>query len=182
MATDYITLGSGKLYLKLFEGTVPTYTELCKEENRFGYIKNGASIEYTPTFSEVQDDLGFVSKTVIQEEAAILKAGVMTFGPNSLAKLSDTARVETSGNVTTMKIGGANNSTGEKYVICFHHHDAEDNRDIYIMIVGKNTAGFSLSFAKDAETVIDAEFKCLPNLDEEGTLIQYVEVIGATQG
>ena len=46
--------------------------------------------------------------------------------------------------------------------------------DIWVVIVGKNEAGFSLAFAKDAETVIDAEFKCLSQ-DNEGTLIKYIE-------
>ena len=38
-----------------------------------------------------------------------------------------------------------------------------------------NQAGFSLTFAKDKETVIDAEFKALPQ-DIEGTLIKYQEI------
>ena len=42
------------------------------------------------------------------------------------------------------------------------------------MIVGQNQAGFSLAFAKDKETVIDAEFKALAQ-DDEGTLIKYIE-------
>ena len=42
------------------------------------------------------------------------------------------------------------------------------------MIVGRNESGFSLSFAKDKETVIDAEFTCTP-MDSEGTLIYYME-------
>ena len=42
------------------------------------------------------------------------------------------------------------------------------------MIVGNNQAGFSLAFAKDKETVIDAEFKALAQ-DKEGTLITYIE-------
>ena len=41
-------------------------------------------------------------------------------------------------------------------------------------IVGKNTAGFTLAFAKDKETVIDAEFAAIPS-DAEGTLIIYKE-------
>ena len=42
------------------------------------------------------------------------------------------------------------------------------------MIVGNNQAGFTMTFAKDKETVVDAEFTCLP-MDDEGTLIQYTE-------
>ncbi|MGN2372006.1 hypothetical protein ACTFJW_18555, partial [Clostridium cagae] len=48
--------------------------------------------------------------------------------------------------------------------------------DIRVSVVGKNEAGFSFSFAKDKETVIDAEFKAQPH-DSEGTLINYKEDI-----
>ena len=61
----------------------------------------------------------------------------------------------------------------EKYVIVFHHEDKVDG-DVWIVIVGQNQAGFTLAFAKDKETVIDAEFKALAQ-DDEGTLIQYIE-------
>ena len=44
------------------------------------------------------------------------------------------------------------------------------------MIVGQNEAGFTLAFAKDKETVVDAEFKASP-MDSEGTLIHYEEEI-----
>ena len=36
---------------------------------------------------------------------------------------------------------------------------------------------FTLSFAPSDATVVDAEFKAMPNLDEEGTLVNYVEEI-----
>ena len=48
--------------------------------------------------------------------------------------------------------------------------------DIYVMIVGNNQAGFELSFAKDAATVVNAEFHAMP-MDGEGTLIEYAEEI-----
>ena len=43
-------------------------------------------------------------------------------------------------------------------------------------MVGSNEAGFEMAFAKDAETVINAEFKAQP-MDETGTLITYKETI-----
>ena len=55
----------------------------------------------------------------------------------------------------------------------FVHEDAADG-DIRVTIVGKNEAGFTLAFAKDKETVVDAEFKAKPH-DSEGTLIVYEE-------
>lgn len=170
-----ITLGSGKLYLIPFADTVPEVDTICTEENLLGYIKGGATIEYAPTFYEAKDDLGYVQKTIITEETATLKSGVLTFNANTLKTLCDTGRVteDASKKLRTILIGGIGNAQGAKYIICFHHEDPVDG-DIWVVIVGQNQAGFSLAFAKDAETVIDAEFKCLAQ-DTEGTLIKYIE-------
>lgn len=175
---ERIVLGSGKLYLKQFEGTLPEdLTAICTDENRLGYIQGGATLEYTPSFYEAKDDLGYKIKQIITEEIAKLKSGIMTFDANTLTKLAETARVEESETKRTLKIGGLGNRTGATYVIVFHHEDKVDG-DIWVAIVGSNQSGFSLAFAKDKETVIDAEFSAKP-MDDEGTLIQYIEEIKA---
>ena len=53
-----IVLGSGDLYITEFtDGTeLPSNEEVEKEDNRLGYIKGGATIEYTPTFIKVWFD------------------------------------------------------------------------------------------------------------------------------
>ena len=76
----------------------------------------------------------------------------------------------------TVKIGGRANDNGKSYVLHFVHKDATDG-DVRVTIVGKNQAGFSLAFAKDKETVVDAEFKAQPH-DSDGTLIRYEEETG----
>ena len=148
---------------------------LCVAENQIGYIKGGATLEYTPTFYEAKDDLGYLVKTIITEEESILKSGIMTINGDVLSKLCDTARVteDAEKKLRTVKIGGIGNAKGTKYVIAFHHEDPVDG-DIWVVIVGQNQSGFSLAFTKDSETVIDAEFKCLAQ-DGEGTLIKYIE-------
>lgn len=175
-ASKRITLGSGKLYLTTFDGaTIPEVDTITVAENLLGYIKGGATLEYTPEFYEAKDDLGYVVKTIITNEEALLKSGILTFNGNTLEKLCDTARVtedKTKG-IRIVKFGGIGNAKRAKYLICFHHEDPIDG-DIWVVIVGNNQSGFSLAFAKDAETVIDAEFKCLAQ-DEEGTLIKYIE-------
>lgn len=170
-----ITLGSGKLYLIPYAETIPEVETICVDENLLGLIKGGATLEYAPTFYEAKDDLGLVVKTIITEETATLKSGILTFNGNTLEKLCDTGRVteDKTKQLRTIKIGGIDNAKGDKYIICFHHADPIDG-DIWVVIVGQNQAGFSLAFAKDAETVIDAEFKCLSQ-DAEGTLIKYIE-------
>ena len=170
-----ITLGSGKLYLIPYADTIPEVDTICVEDNLLGYIKGGATLEYAPTFYEAKDDLGYVIKTIITEETATLKSGVLTFNGDTLTKLCDTGRVseDTEKKRRTVLIGGIGNAQGNKYIICFHHEDPIDG-DIWVLIVGQNQAGFSLAFAKDSETVIDAEFKCLSQ-DNAGTLIKYIE-------
>lgn len=178
MNNESIVLGSGELYCVLFEGRdkeLPPNEELEKEENRLGYIKGGATIEYKPSFYEAKDDMGKVSKVIVTEEEATLKSGIMTWCGNTLKKLCQTARVEEDKvkRKRIVKIGGVGNAKGEKYVLHFVHRDSTDG-DIRVTIVGNNQAGFTIAFAKDNETVIDAEFKAQP-MDKEGTLVLYEE-------
>ena len=174
---EKIVLGSGTLYLMEFAGSIPTDLLLEIEANRIGYIQGGASLEYKPTFYEAKDDMGMVTKTIITEEEATLKSGVMTWCGATLEKVCSTARVTELAGIRTVKIGGISNNDGKKYVIRFVHKDALDG-DIRITIVGSNQAGFTLAFVKNKETVIDAAFKALPH-DGEGTLILYTEEIPA---
>ena len=177
MSKERIVLGSGDLHYMEFNGTLPEIDVICTKENLLGYINGGAAIEYKPTPYTAKDDRGLVSKTIITDEEALLKSGIMTFDANTLAVLVSTGRVSTSsdGKRRIIKVGGPGNDNGKSYVFCFHHTDKKDG-DIWILIVGKNKAGFFLSFIKDKETIIDAEIICEPQ-DDEGTLIQYIEEI-----
>lgn len=173
--TEIIRLGSGKTYVTEFTGTIPTDTEIEKDENLLGLVQGGAALEYKPEFYTAEDDLGLVSKTLITKEEVTFKSGIMTWCGKTLARLCSTARVSEANGVRRVKIGGKNNQDGKSYLIRFVHKDAVDG-DVRVTIVGKNQAGFSLAFAKDKETVVDAEFKAQPH-DSEGTLIIYDEVI-----
>ncbi len=177
---ESIVLGSGKLYMVEFTGELPELSAVETEENRMGYVKGGASVEYKPTFYEAKDDLGYVAKQILTEEEVLLKSGIMTWNGERLAKLCSTARVEDDeeSNTRTVKFGGVQNFNGKQYVILFVHEDEVDG-DVRLMIVGNNQSGFTLTFAKDAETVIDAEFKALPS-DESGTLIHLIEQMPQT--
>ena len=182
MNKESIVLGSGDLYCTTFAGrntALPTNAEIETEENRLGHIKGGAELEYKPSFYEAKDDMGKVSKVIMTEEEATLKSGIMTWCGTTLEKLSSTARVteDAENHKRIVKIGGAANATGTSYVIHFVHKDDVDG-DVRVTIVGKNQAGFTIAFAKDSETVIDAEFKAQP-MDTEGTLIYYEEEMDA---
>ena len=175
-----IVLGSGTLHVVPFTAQsqiadAAAVKALCTNNNILGYISGGASLAYTPTFYTATDDLGYVTKTIITEEEVTLTSGVMTFNGQTLATLSATGRVteDATTHTRTVKIGGISNATNAQYVIIFHHEDDTDG-DIYVCIVGNNQAGFTLAFAKDQETVIDAEFRAL-SLDDDGTLVMYIE-------
>ena len=170
---DSITLGSGRVYITEFTGDIPNINTIRTEENRIGYVQGGASIEYAAEWYTAKDDLGHVQKTILTDETVVLKTGIMTFNAATMQKLSSTARITEQGGMRTLKIGGVGNQDGKKYIILFYHTD-RDEGDIAVYIVGKNQAGFTLAFAKDHETVIDAEFSALP-MDGEGTLITYIE-------
>ena len=177
-AADKITLGSGDLMIKEYTDTMPAYTEFKAETDLLGRIQGGATLEYSGEWYEAKDDTGKAVKTIITEEEATLKSGVITWNGKTLAQLCSTARVTEADGIRTVKIGGVNNHDGKSYALCFHHTDKVDG-DVWVVVRAVNQGGFSLAFAKDKETVIDAEFKCLPQ-DNEGTLIQYVEQIAAT--
>lgn len=172
---DTVTLGSGKIYLQTFSESMPTVDTLCVESNLLGYIKGGASLEYTQETYEEKDDLGYVSKIITTNEEAVLKCGLLTWNGTTLKKLLDRcSSTEASGKRTT-KIGGAGNAQGGYYAICFHHEDKTDG-DLWILIKGRNTAGATLTFATDAGTTVEPEFKALPH-DSDGTLVELIEEI-----
>ena len=174
---DVITLGSGDLMVKEFSDVMPSYTDFNVETDLLGRIQGGATLEYSGSWYEAKDDTGKVAKTIVTDEESTLKSGIITWNGKTLEKLCSTARVTESEGIRTVKIGGVGNYNGKSYALCFHHTDKTDG-DVWIVVRAVNQGGFSLAFAKDKETVIDAEFKCLPQ-DDEGTLIQYIEEIAA---
>ena len=175
---EVITLGGGDLMIKEYTDNMPAYTEFNAETDLLGRIQGGCTIEYKGTWYEAKDDSGKAVKTIITEEEATLKSGVLTWNGKTLAQLCSTARVTEEGGIRKVKLGGVGNHNGKSYALCFHHTDKVDG-DVWVVVRAVNQGGFSLAFAKDKETVIDAEFKCLPQ-DDEGTLIEYVEEIAAS--
>ena len=178
-----IVLGSGKLYYddNLTETspgiyTIPADTQIEQETSLLGWIKGGATLEYTPEFYSTKDDLGMVSKKILVSEEVILKSGIMTWNSDVLTTLVSTSRFERSEDqkTNTVKIGGIDNYQDEKYLLRFVHKDKSDGSTIRITIIGSNESGLEIAFANDSETVINAEFKAVPH-DTQGTLVIYSE-------
>ena len=174
---EVITLGSGEIYVAEFSGSMPTVDTLCVDDNLLGHIKGGASLEYTMETYEEKDDLGKVSKIITTSEEALLKCGLLTWNGETLTKLVDRGTTTEAAGKRTTKIGGAGNNSNKNYVICFKHTDSVDG-NVWVLIKGKNTAGFTLTFAVDEGTVVEPEFKALPH-DDNGTLIELIEEIPA---
>lgn len=172
---DVITLGSGTLMIKEYNGTMPEYSAFSETNDLLGRISGGATLEYSGEWYTAKDDTGKIIKTIITDETVTLKTGVITWNGKTLTKLCSTGRVSDTNGIRTVKIGGIGNYDGKSYALCFHHEDKVDG-DIWILIRGVNQSGFSLSFQKNQETTIDAEFAALSQ-DNDGTLIQYVEQI-----
>lgn len=175
---DKIVLGSGDLYVtESLSNTLPEDAVIETTDNKIGEIQGGAEIEYTSEFYTAKSDNGKATKTIMTNEDAKLKSGVMTWYGKTLSKLCSTARIteDQAKGKRTVKIGGIDNQDGKKYIIRFVHKDKNDG-DIRLTIMGRNQSGFKITFAKDKETVIDAEFIAEP-LDDEGTLIVYEEDI-----
>ena len=175
-----IVLGSGSLYRLDYTGELPEHDVICVEENRFSFVKGGAAVEYTPTPYTAQDDLGRVKKRILTVEDAKLKTGAMTIDASVLDALIDTARVDSKvPGKTTVLIGGIGNAKNKECAWCFHHEDSKDG-DIYVTIRGVNEAGFTLSFNKEQESIIDAELTCMPQ-DNDVTLIRVEFMDPATE-
>lgn len=175
--TNTITLGSGKIYLMPYAEAMPTKDEICVEENRLGYIKGGATLEYTQETYEEKDDLGYVSKIITTSEEVKFKCGLLTWNGTTLTKLIERCKTSEADGVRTTKIGGAGNSQTGNYAICFHHEDKETG-DLWVLIKGRNTAGATLTFSTEEGTLVEPEFAAQPH-DSAGTLVELIEEIPA---
>lgn len=175
---DKITLGSGKAYIMEYSGTMPEVSAICTDDNLLGKIQGGAELTYTTEVHEERDDLGTVAKVVITAEEAVLKLGLITFNGATIAKLADRCKVTEAAGKRTLHIGGAGNAQGKEWVVCFAHEDKVDG-NVWVMVRGANQAGLTLTYAVDAGTKVEPEFKALPQ-DDEGTLITYIEEIATT--
>ena len=176
------TLGSGDLFIKEYTaGTAVTAEDVITNGERLGEIKGGASLEYTTETKEDSSDLGRTKIVIISKEDVVLKSGVMTWNGKTLEKLCQTARVtkDDIAKKRTIKIGGLANAANKSYAVAFQYK-GDGKKGLTVLIVGKNTAGFTVSFSSDNATVIDAEFKAQA-LDNDGTLVVIEETVPDTE-
>ena len=181
-SVEEYTLGSGDLFIKEYTaGTAVTAEDVITNGERLGEIKGGASLEYTTETKEDSSDLGRTKIVIISKEDVVLKSGVMTWNGKTLEKLCQTARVTQSvdNKKRTIKIGGLANAANKSYAVAFQYK-GDGKKGLTVLIVGKNTAGFTVSFSSGNATVIDAEFKAQA-LDNDGTLVVIEETVPDTE-
>ena len=181
MAADRIVLGSGKLYVTSVTASNGVYSVQADsmievDSNLLGYIQGGATLEYTPTFYTVKDDLNLVNKRFLTKEEVVFKSGILTWNGKTLDKLCSTGVVTEASGKRTVKIGGLSNYDNQMYLLRFVHvEEGETDLTTRITIVGSNTAGFELQFNPETETVVNAEFECVPGVGAAGVLVIYEE-------
>lgn len=172
-----VPLGSGRFYLSEFDGTTmpdaAALAALCTEDNLIGETKGGATLTYSFTEHKEQDDHGKLMRILMTEEEAKLKGGIFSWCNATLTKLVRTGRLSTEGKYNVLKIGGLDNDNGKQYIVIFKHIDPK-YPPLYVAIVGTNSAGLSLAFARDNTSKLEPEFTALP-CDDEGSLIYILE-------
>ena len=176
------TLGSGDLFIKEYTaGSSVTAEDVITNGERLGEIKGGASLEYTVETKEDSSDLGRTKIFIISKEDVVLKSGVMTWNGKTLEKLCQTAVVTENKEAKkrTIKIGGLSHAANKSYAIAFSYK-GDGKKGLTVLIVGKNSAGFTITFGTDNPTVIDAEFKAQA-LDNDGTLVVIEETVPASE-
>ena len=166
---DYI-LGSGDLYLMVADA-IPEDAELEAAANKIAHISGGATLTYTSETYEVMDDYSAVLGRIVTKEDVVFKTGVLTWDLEVLNRIlaSSAYTAGAEGRPDTLKIGG-HSRTGMKKVVVRFIHTMTDGKKLKMTMIGNNEAGMVLTFAKDQETIVDAEIKALSQ--EDGTLVE----------
>lgn len=174
MANEQVILGSGDLYIVAFAGSLPADNIIEVEDNKVGHIQGGASLEYKPEEYEVLSDMGGVLKRFTTNEEITFKSGILTWNLETLSKvIANCDFSDDDAGLRTVKIGGKGARQMKEYVVHFVHTEPDGNK-FKATLVGTASNGFSLAFAPDKETIIDAEFKAKAH-DTNGTQLILTE-------
>ena len=175
MADKKYVLGSGEAFCMPYNPALKKPEEIIEalftEENRWGHVKNGATLTVSNNYYNVRSDLGETDENIITSDSGSLQLGTLTVSESVLKSTNETARIVVSekGDGKILKLGGISNATGEKYFIGFKHKDPVQG-DLLIIIAGKNNGELSLTLNADSETILQPTFACSP-LDDEGSKV-----------
>lgn len=164
-----IILGSGKLYIVLYNDSMPTDAAIETDSNNVGRIKGGAKLTYKPTQYEVTDDDNYVVRRIITKEEVTFTSGILTWNLDNLNKLSPaTMSVDADKNEKVLKIGGKTDM--DNYLVRFVH-TKKSGKKLRVTLLGNAGSGFTFQFNPDKETTYDADFSALSQ--DDGTLVEF---------
>lgn len=170
-------IGSGHVYLAALETETVDMSDMDAlvkkyfvKANQWGNVKNGASIDYSPTMQTISDDLGEWKRVKLSAEDLTFTANTMTVTNKMLTQMINTAReVEDSAEgLHVVKVGGLSNIQKRTFFVGFHHSDPEDG-DFYFGCVGTPSGELSIAFDPEDAAVISPTFTAT-NMEDEGTL------------
>lgn len=171
-----IPLGSGNVYMIPYvEGSsMPTDAQFETNANMVGRTKNGATFNYTQTFYTAVSDDGVAKKRRLNEETASFTWGIMTWVPETIAKLLRTATASTASEgdytISVLEGGGIGNQQAKKFWLHFVGGDDIDGK-ITLTGIGENIDALNVAFANNNETVVTPNFEFDP-YDAEGHLFK----------
>lgn len=172
--TRDLQLGSGKLYVKKVtdETKIPSLKALCVEANQIGWIKGGATIEYSIDTKEIYDDLRMVNETFIVGEHSKLTSGLLTWNKAVIEALINNETVESDG---TILVGAQGLTKMDKLIVIFESVPNSGNVVRRFGMIGVSESGLKLQYQPEDATVVDVEFA--GTADEDGRFIRIEEEI-----
>lgn len=172
-----IPLGSGNVYMIPYvEGSsMPSDATFEQNTNMIGRTKGGATFNYTQSYYTAVSDDGVAKKRRLNEETASFTWGIMTWVPETIAKLLRTATASTASEgdytISVLEGGGIGNQQPKKYWLHFVGGDDIDGK-ITLTGLGENIDALSAAFANDNETVLQPNFEFDP-YDAAGHLYKF---------
>ena len=172
-----IPLGSGNVYMIAYtEGSsMPSDATFEQNVNMIGRTKGGATFSYTQSYYTAVSDDGVAKKRRLTEETASFSWGIMTWVPETIAKLLRTATASTGSEgddtISILEGGGIGNQQPKKYWFHFVGGDDVDGK-ITLSGLGENIDALSAAFANDNETVLQPNFEFDP-YDAAGHLYKF---------
>ena len=173
---EQVILGAGDWYVQEWASGAVDLAALCVQSNLIGNTSGGATLEYTIDTYTVEDDMGRVRRTFKTKGNATLKTDLLTFDVAALSQLMSMGEISSSGGKTILKLKGGKESL-KKFCVGFVYQDESTGEIIRVGMVATNTAGITLAFTKDKETVVDVTFTAESNgvddvivvIEEEGS-------------
>lgn len=178
VSPETVLLGSGDLYIGYVSPTA-TESEITSALKNIGYISGGASLTYKPSFYEVRAANGGVITSNKTDEEVTFKSGILTWNLENIEKLSAAYYSEDNAAGTRrVGIGGVKNIPIN--YLRFVHTKPDGLKLTLNVFKAQAQSGFELTFDKEKETIIDAEFKALSVAGKnDGNLVEIIEEVGA---